>query len=589
MSKVQISRNGSRIVVVSPSPNYRDVLAAIPTREWDPRRMVWNFAATPFVAATLVDRLRSEAWSRNDSVDVSDTVRTLAAQPHDVRAGVAGFSAEIPPDARIPTVPGSRFAPWRHQYVGARLVANYPASFLAWEMGTGKTKGVVDGILLLHAERRRTVLIVSPASVVDVWAREIPKHVLDPESRFVVAASTARQVAKRVREAKDAIDRAEATGRTAIVVTNYESFTLDSSPFLIFASSRTWDLLVLDESHRIASPGTKTSRAMTNRLGPLAARRVCLSGTPMRNTPLDLYSQCRFLDAGIFGSNQRQFLERFATLDFFGNVVGLQNTEELANRFATVAMRVDKRAVLDLPPVTVQTRRCSLGDEGRKVYESVEDELATEIGDAKVVAANSLVRLLRLQQITSGYVPVETESGATVDREVDGAKVAELSEILDEIRPDEPVVVFCRFRRDLRAVESLAREKRRGYRELSGDRNELRDWQDARGGEVLGVQIKAGGVGVDGTRAAYVVFFSVGFSLADYEQALARVDRPGQTRPVTAINLVVRGTVDEAVFGSIESKKDVVEGVLDYLRGRRGASSGESDTVPAGTKKENVG
>jgi SNF2 family DNA or RNA helicase len=587
MSKVQVSRNGSKIVVVSP-PSYRDVLATIPTREWDPRRMVWNFAATPFVAASLVRRLRSEATSRDDLVEVSDTVRSLAAQPHDVRAAIARFSAEVPPGATIPAVAGSRFSPWRHQYVGAGMIATLPASFLAWEMGTGKTKGVIDGILLLHEKGPRVVLIVCPASVVDVWAREVPKHVEDPDSRFVVAASTARQVVKRVREAKDAIERAEATGRTAIVVTNYESFTLDSSPFLIFATSRTWDLLVLDESHRIASPGTKTSRAMTSRVGPLAARRVCLSGTPMRNSPLDLYSQCRFLDAGIFGSNQRQFLERYATLDFFGNVVGLQNTEELAERFGLVAMRVDKRAVLDLPPVTVQTRRCSLGDEGRKIYQSVEDELATEIGDAKVVAANSLVRLLRLQQITSGYVAVETESGATVDREVDGAKIAELAEILDEIRPDEPVVVFCRFRRDLRAVQSLAKDRGRGYRELSGDRNELRDWQDARGGEVLGVQIKAGGVGVDGTRAAYVVFFSVGFSLADYEQALARVDRPGQTRPVTAINLVVRGTVDEAVFGAIESKKDVVEGVLDYLRGRRGASSGGSGAVPVNSK-ENVG
>lgn len=584
MSKVQVSRNGTKIVVSSP-PSYRDVVAAVPTREWDPRRGVWTFAATPFVASSLLRRLRRKAEETADEVEVSENVRMIAARPHDVRKGIAAFGAAVG-DGPIPVVPGSRFSPWRHQYIGARLVSEFDSAFLAWEMGTGKTKGVIDGILLLHGTGPKSVLIVCPSSVVDVWNREVPKHVVDPDSRFVVAASTAKSVAKRAKEARAAVELAEATGRTALVVTNYESFVLDSSPFLLFAASRAWDLLVLDESHRIATPGTKTSRAMTSKIGPLSRRRVCLSGTPMRNSPLDLYSQCRFLDAGIFGSNSRQFLERFATLDFFGNVVGLTNTEELAERFASVAMRVDKRAVLDLPPVTIQTRRCDLGPEGRALYEAVEGELATELFDGgKVVAANSLVRLLRLQQITSGYVSAETESGATVDREVDGAKIAELSEILDEIRDDEPVVVFCRFRRDLRAVERLATEKGRGYRELSGDRNELRAWQDARGGEVLGVQIKAGGVGVDGTRAAYVVFFSVGFSLADYEQALARVDRPGQTRPVTAINLVVRGTVDEAVFGAIESKKDVVEGVLDFLRGRRGASTGGSSTLSAEPKE----
>ena len=581
MATVRISREGRRLVVHS-SIAYKDAIGTVPTREWDPKNRVWRFDPYPWVAFRLVFEVRRIAAVVGDDVEVDAATADLAKDAVPVPDLVREFT-ETP----IEKADGSRFDPWRHQFVGSRLVRRLRAVYLAWEMGTGKTKGVIDSLLLaieaafaeISAETVASAsgttlnLIVSPASVVEVWEREVSKHVEDSDLKFVVAASRHRTTKKRVEAAEYAIEKARETNRSAIVVTNFESFVLDGSPMLRFAESIEWDTLTADEAHRLANPGSKTSRALTSRIGPRSRKRIALSGTPMRNTPLDLYSQCKFLDPGIFGSNQRQFLERYAVLDFFGNVVGLQNTDELAARFNLIAYRIDKRTVLrDLPPVTPfkdRIRRFDLSEEAMRIYRTFEEELVVSVGRGELKASNALVQLLRSQQMTSGYVPIEDEEGNGRIEEIDSGKKNEAGEILDGIVDSEPVVFFCRFRKDLDAVADLAKERGRRYFELSGRVNELREWQDDTGGSVIGIQIQSGGVGVDATRASYGIFYSVGFSLSDYEQAVARLDRPGQKNPVTIYNLVARGTVDEAVFGSIGSKGNVVEGVLDYLRGKR--------------------
>jgi SNF2 family DNA or RNA helicase len=567
MATVRVCHNGLRIVVESPFA-YKDAVASVPTREWDPKNRVWHFEPYPWVALRLVGEISRVAGTIGDDVHVDDRVRLLSSR------AVAVDTASGPLlDIRFHRQAGSKLTPWRHQFIGSRLIRNLDAVYLAWEMGTGKTKAVIDAILDLHSSGPRKVLIVCPVPVVDVWEMEFAKHVEDSDTRFVIAASRHRAMKKRVEAAECAIERAAETGRTAVVVVNYESFVLDGSPMLRFAENTRWSLLVADEAHRMANPGSKTSRALTSRIGPRSEKRVCLSGTPMRNTPLDLYSQCKFLDPGIFGSNQRRFLERYAVLDFFGNVVGLQNTAELAERFGLIAYRIDKRTVIrDLPPVTPfrdRIRRFDLSEEAMKIYKTFESELVVAVGRGELKASNSLVQLLRSQQMTSGFVPIDDDAeGNGRIEEIDSGKRDEAGEILDEIVDTEPVVFFCRFRRDLDTVANLAKERGRRYFELSGRVNELRAWQQDTSGSVIGIQIQSGGVGVDATRASYAVFYSVGFSLSDYEQAVSRLDRPGQKNPVTVVNLVARGTVDEAVFGSIGAKGNVVEGVLDYLRSK---------------------
>jgi SNF2 family DNA or RNA helicase len=134
---------------------------------------------------------------------------------------------------------------------------------------------------------------------------------------------------------------------------------------------------------------------------------------------------------------------------------------------------------------------------------------------------------------------------------------------LSDLPDTDKSVVFCRFKYDIRQIR--ARCGREVY-ELSGDKNELEEWKEAPEGAVLATQIQAGSMGISMVEAATCFFYSVGYSLGDYEQARARLHRPGQTRNVNFYHLVAEASIDTTVYKALKSKKDVVESVLEELR-----------------------
>jgi SNF2 family DNA or RNA helicase len=226
----------------------------------------------------------------------------------------------------------------------------------------------------------------------------------------------------------------------------------------------------------------------------------------------------------------------------------------------TITFRVGKE-VLDLPPETHVTYHCTLAYGAMTSYKSLEKDFVAEVKDGTITAANAMVKLLRLQQITGGSVKADDDHYIRLDY----SKQALLADTLEDIGRDEPVVVFCRFRPDLDAVHAAASGLGYTSMELSGRRDDLKKWQ-AGGAQVLAVQISAGGVGVDLTRSRYNVYYSLSFSLGEYDQSLSRVHRPGQTRPVTHIHLVARGTVDEKIIRALELRAEVVESILKQIK-----------------------
>lgn len=244
-------------------------------------------------------------------------------------------------------------------------------------------------------------------------------------------------------------------------------------------------------------------------------------------------------------------------------IVGYQREEEFDELAGKIMFQVRTDDVLDLPEATHVERYCDLSPEERRVYRELERELVAEVKDGTITAANGLVRLLRLAQVAGGHSTAE--DGRTL--EVGRSKEDLLREVLEEIGPREPIVIFCRFREELRRVRRVAEALGREPRELSGERKDIgADWL-AGEGDTLAVQIQAGSVGLSLTRARYCLYFSVGYSLVDYEQSLARVRRPGQDRPVTYVHLVAKNTVDQAVYAALLEKKDLVERTLESLRG----------------------
>lgn len=452
----------------------------------------------------------------------------------------------LPETERKPLPFETPLTPWDHQLEAFWFAHGRPATLFHMGMGTGKTRVAID---LIRAWRCRFVLVACPRSVMPAWAKQARLNWPDGVEVVILDAGSVKARLAAAREAQRRSQRCP-----VILVINYEA--LWREPFGAWALRAGFDLVVADECHRIKSPGSRVS-VYFKALGARVPRRLGLSGTPLAQGPLDAYAQFRFLDPSIFGTSYLLFCRRYAVMGGYENreVVGYVNMGDFASRLARITYTCSRDVLNLLPPVHIE-RTFRLEGEALRVYRDLKKDFVAEVAAGIVTAANALPRLLRLQQITSGFLPV----GDAIER-LHSGKEELLGELLGDLDADEPVVVFCRFREDLAAVHRAAERAGRTSRELSGSRDELAAWQ---GGEatVLAVQVQAGSEGVDFTRAAYAVFWSLSFSLAQYKQALARTHRPGQTRACTFVHLICEGSVDRRVYKALHDNQEVIDAIL---------------------------
>lgn len=443
----------------------------------------------------------------------------------------------------------STLAPlWPHQEEAIRFAEPRDACYLDMVMGAGKSRVALE---LLERWDTQRVLIVCPKSVIGVWRREYARWRAQRKLTILDRGNVAR--------------KAEIAAAAQAVCVNYESAWKE--PLGALLRSRQWDCIVFDEAHRIGSQKARVSRWSW---GLKAKHKLCLSGTPMDN-PLNLWSQFLFLDGGrTFGNRFHPFRMRYATTRTLPGVpvpvvVGYKNLHELSAKFRESAFRVDQEA-LNLLPATMSDVPVTLSPACRRTYKRFETAFYADVDKGHISADNALVHLLRLQQITSGYVPNDDGESLCVSQDKQDA----LIDILKDLPESEQVVVFARFHTDLDQIMDAADKLRRPFRELSGRRqtalNDHAQLEDVPG-QLVGVQMRAGSVGVDLSRAAYAVYFTLGFSLRDYQQSLARLHRPGQNRHVTFLRLVAEDSVDAKVVGALEAKGDIVRACLRKERG----------------------
>ena len=449
---------------------------------------------------------------------------------------------------------------WQNQEEAINFIRSHPAAMLDFDMGTGKTRIVIDAMFELSEVR--LVLVLCPKAVVPVWRTNLEKFAMKKEwDCWDLQSGTVTRKAESLRKFLGAYKTP--TCRRFVVV-NYESaWRADLGKLL---QTTVWDAVVLDESHRVKAAGSKISRFVA-KLGRYTARRLCLSGTPMAHSPLDVYGQYRFLDPKIFGTNYGNFLQQYAILGGPEKrfVVGYKNQQELITKFRSIAVTCrmsDVRERLKLPEVLPDVvHHVDLPPASRKILRGLERDMIAACEAGVVVANNVLVKLLRCLQLTSGFCMTESAPGAPEEvTELNHAKAEMLASILEDVGAD-PVVVFATFRHDLDTIRDVAQKVGREAYELSGRVNELEAWQMTEGGAVLVVQIQAGAEGVDMTRANHAVYFSLPHSLALYNQSRARLYRPGQTRPVSFMHIIAAGTVDEGVYRALERKEDIIEGI----------------------------
>lgn len=438
---------------------------------------------------------------------------------------------------------------WKHQTEAFEFVKDKPGAMLAMDMGTGKTKVVID---VLNYAGHNKILIVCPKSVIGVWPEEFHKHA--PDCGITLYPLYGKSVAQKANDLK----RTEVRKRYAVII-NYESAW--RQPLRDYLLRQPWDCIVLDESHRIKKPSGKASWYM-KKLSRQAKQVFGLTGTPMPHSFLDIYAQYRAIDPTVYGTSFNSFKRKYGVFGGYGGyqLIGIQNEDELNRLFYSIAYRVGAD-VLDLPETMHITRTCKLEPTAQIVYNNLRKEFVADVLKGTVTAANALTRLLRLAQATSGFIKTDDGNIASLG----DAKYQLMVDTLEDTHPDEPWVIFCRFHQDLDYVHKAAASLNRKSLELSGRKDERTSWQLGYA-PILAAQIQAGSLGLNLTRARYCGYYSLGFSLGEYNQSLKRTHRPGQTRPVVYYHWLVDRSVDVQIMRALEKREDIIESILKHIK-----------------------
>ena len=436
-----------------------------------------------------------------------------------------------------------------------------------FEMGCGKTLTAIatigTGFQFGYLKR---VLVVAPSSVCSVWEREFQNYADFPFKIHTLLGDKS----KRIKDIQSLENESEKS--LCVAVINYESVWRDD----IFTALLEYDadLIIADESQRIKNPNANQSKAM-HKLGDRAQYKFILSGTPIQNEFVDLFSQYRFLDASIFGTKFYDFRDKYAVMGGYKNkeIVDYKNLDDLVKREMSVAYRVTKAEALDLPEQTFERRYVSLREKERRLYEQLRYESYAELENGeRITAKSALTQLLRLQQFTGGFLP---ESSNAEPQLISKAKLNALEDILCDYVVDskKKLVIFARFLPEIHEIERLCEKvlkkaKMRsvsiyGEVERSARGKIVEQFQTDPATMVIVGQIDTLGVGQTLTAADTCVYYSLNFNYATYDQSMSRIHRIGQKNTCTYIHLIAEDTIDEKVLEALSRKENLAKTIVD--------------------------
>ncbi|QDT41110.1 hypothetical protein Pan241w_11690 [Gimesia alba] len=552
-----VTLHGRKLQLPGPKPReLQNFIESLPNSRWWPEKNLHTCDATPATAWNILSHSPCDVSASDEVTELSHRFLRRYEMFED--------TGEQPPVRVLDS--------WEHQRQAYWFAYHRDSALFNMWMGTGKSKPTVE--LAINKKCKR-VIVLCPSAVLGVWRREFAQWGVPDSCRTLILDKQSWTSKRKAKEADQFLKQCEGSGKCAIIVINYESAW--RTAFEKWSLGVHWNMAICDESQKIANANTNQSRYCA-KLGMNSDFRLCLSGTPLKKDPLSVFGQFKFLDRGVFGTSWTRFRDRYGIKGNFGDnhIVGYKNTDELSDLISLLTFTVGQDA-LDLPPVLDIERPVEFDKKAMQTYKIFEQECVTSFGDNILSADNILVKLLRLQQMTSGMVPLdpeyvlgpggEYEVVATEWEFISDAKRKGLLELLQDFPADEPFVVFCKFKQDLVAIREIAQELGRRYGEISGDRKDLTpDAKMPEGIDLMGVQIQSGGIGIDLTRACCAAYYSIGYSLDDFQQSAARLSRPGQTRPCRFWHLTVRDTIDELIYKTLERRQEINEGVLSYLK-----------------------
>ena len=439
------------------------------------------------------------------------------------------------------------------------------------EMGTGKSKVLIDNISMLYDRGKiNGALIIAPKGVYKNWHdSEIPTHLVDHVQKKVVLWQAL--INKKQEEKLSVLFKPDTD--LHILIMNVEAFSTKKG--LDFAAkflSCHETMVAIDESTTIKNPGAKRTKNIL-RLSKMCKYRRILTGSPVTKSPLDLFTQCYFLDSFLLGhESYYSFRTRFAimrTANFGGRSVqlvnGYKNLEELSEILKSFSYRVLKDDCLDLPKKTFMKRIIQLTPEQSKVYQQMKKMALAELNGKMTTTVNVITQLMRMQQITCGHF--KADDGTT--QEIKNNRITELIDTVDEIQGK--VVIWAHWRND---IETIVKHLKNEYGDNSvvtyyGDttteerQTAIKKMQNPKSPvRFLVGTPQTGGYGITLTGASTMIYYSNGYDLEKRQQSEARIDRIGQEKPMTYIDIIAEGTVDEKIVKSLKKKVNIASEVM---------------------------
>ncbi len=463
--------------------------------------------------------------------------------------------------------------PYEHQLTALEKSSDLKTYALFMEMGTGKSKVLVDNIALLYEKSEiHGALIVAPKGVYKNWHEiEIPTHL--PEHIEHTTVLWDPNITKKKQFELDSLF--EYKKSLKILIMNVEAFSTNkgldfANSFLNMFGGRA--LIGIDESTTIKSPTAKRTKNIL-KIGELAKYRRILTGSPVTKSPLDLYTQCKFLDPfHLDEASYYAFRARYANMvkrNFGGRSVQLvtsyRRLDELANKLDKFSYRVLKEDCLDLPPKVFVTRNVELSDEQKEMYKTMKHAAIAEHNGKIMSSMSALTTLLRLHQITCGTFKADDGTITSLKNN----RITSLMECLEEV--EGKVIIWATYREDIKnIVESLKKAygedstvEYHGGVDATLRQSNIAQFQEKNGPTRYFVgNPQTGGYGITLTAANTVIYFSNNYDLEKRLQSEDRAHRIGQTGSVTYVDLVAEKTIDERIIKSLRSKINIANEIM---------------------------
>jgi SNF2 family DNA or RNA helicase len=463
-----------------------------------------------------------------------------------------------------------KLKPYKHQLTALEKSWNKQTYAYFMEMGTGKTKVLIDNMSMLYDKGKIDgALIIAPKGVVKTWyEQELPTHL--PRHIENVTVLWQPNITKTQQEKLESLFEIETT--LHILIMNVEAFSTDKG--VNFASKFLNShkcLMAIDESTTIKNPTAKRTKSILSLSKNSKYRRI-MTGSPITKNPLDLYSQCEFLDPYLLDfTSYYAFRNRYAemkTMHLRGRSIQVvdefKNLGELSETLQGFSYRVLKEDCLDLPPKNWIKRHITLSKEQQKVYDQMK-KAAMAVLNGKVTSTMTVItQLMRLQQITCGHFVAD--DGTT--QEIKNNRITELMDVLDEI--EGKAIIWGHWQKDIQNIVDEI-EKKYGpgsvvsYYGLTPQeerQDNIRQFQsDPKCRFFVGTP-STGGYGITLTSANTVIYYSNGYDLEKRLQSEDRAHRIGQKKNVTYIDIIADKTVDEKIVKSLRDKINIASEVL---------------------------